>query len=94
MSANAHGKRMLTLDEEEATCGICITWPTKSFLGAIAGSGDSPCLMRLGFAKVTTSGRPPLSRVRPLWASWAASAADACIEVVTAQQGPPEHRDV
>ena len=53
------------------------TWPTKSFLGAMAGSGGSPGRIFFGLANATTRGRlpAPCSRVRPSWASIAASAA-------------------
>ncbi len=57
----------------------------NSLRGAIAGSGVSPCLIRLGLAKVTTRGRPPLRQVRPLWASCAASAAVASHAVLSCQ---------
>jgi hypothetical protein len=55
--------------------GPFLTCPTKSFLGAMAGSGGSPGRIRFGLANDTTSGLLPLRRVRPLCASCAASAA-------------------
>ena len=61
------------------------TCPTKSFLGAMAGSGGSPGRIFFGFANATTRGRlpAPCSRVRPSWASIAASAAEHQISLVS-----------